>query len=317
MASQFGGISVAAPAASPINSGSPAIPAIAGMNAPSTADAVLPGGVPLPTASSNRNENYLKTLSPGIANYVKAISDGRAPLPQGFVMKTPFGQALVQAIGKYDPSFDVANANARIAMRKAATSGDLGKNITSLNTVLGHLDKLNSTIDALHNTNNPWYNAEIANPLSAQQPGTVMGTIGGMLGVNDTSYQKALKDFQSARAAATRELTRAFRGASGSESDVQDYGKLFDENAAPSALKEGVKSQIGLLQSRLQAAADQYNRGMGTTAQPLQFLTPANQAILKKLESENTDNPVQTGGSPAPDQGADINALLKKYGAHP
>lgn len=318
MPSQFGGV----PVDTTVTEAAPNLGSMFAVNPADAPGDPVEGLPPLPNISAHRNEKFLQTLPTGIASTIRAMADGRAEPPSGFLLKTPFGQHLQAALATYAPDFDLANVKSRIAMRKSATSGPLGTNIASLNTVAGHLKQLYDSVDGLHNSNNPWYNANIADPLSNQDagkdPGFLAGSaanIGGMLGVNDTSYQAALKKFESGRQAAASELTRAFRGATGNEADIQAYKALFNEHAAPDVIKAAIKDQVGKLMSRLHAAADQYNRGMGTTATPFQFLTPENAKIFQEL-AQGSDNGAAPSQSAATGiaHPADIDAILKKYG---
>jgi hypothetical protein len=51
-----------------------------------------------------------------------------------------------------DPTFDGVNFQARAKTRSDFTSGKSAQNITALNTVVGHLDHLDRTIDGLGNS---------------------------------------------------------------------------------------------------------------------------------------------------------------------
>jgi hypothetical protein len=180
----------------------------------------------------------------------------------------------MRLVGQYDPSFDLVNYNSRNKARQDFTSGKSAANITSFNTAIGHLGSLDKAIDNLRNSDYPAYNT-VSNWLANES--------------GDTRFQKARTDFQSAKTAVTEELTRAFRGTGGNVHDIIEWDKSLSEASSPAALHQAVKTAIELLKSRIEAIGDQYNRGMGTTKDPMKLLSDKAQAAVERLE----------GGQPA------------------
>lgn len=213
-------------------------------------------------------DDFLKTLPPATATIVKKLAEGQMQFPSGFAIQKPYWQGIIQAVAQYDPNFDAVNYNARAATRKDFTSGKSAQNITSFNTAIGHLGTLDNAIDDLHNTNIPWLN-NIQNTLA-----TASG---------DTRYQTAAKNFLTAKKAVVDELTRAFRGSGGNVYDIQEWEKAIDTADSPAALHAAVKQAVELLHSRIDSVGDQYNRGMGTTNDPIKLLSPKAQQTLRKI----------------------------------
>ncbi|CAA2139601.1 hypothetical protein [Hyphomicrobium sp. ghe19] len=239
-------------------------------------------GQPLqPTPQGASGEDYLKTLPKPMADQVKAIAEGRIPIPGGFALKTPYWQQMMTHISQYDPTFDAVNYNARAKTRNDFTSGKSAQNITSFNTAIGHLDELDHAIDGLDNSDYTAVNAA-TNATS---------------GVN-ADRAKRLAAFNTARNAVVEELTRAFKGTGGSLTEVQEWEKLIDPKASPAALKQTVKTAVNLLASRIDSVGEQYSKGMGTTADPVKLLSSKAQKTWKKWNPDA--EPEQPAASGAP-----------------
>lgn len=225
-------------------------------------------------------DDFLKTLPSTLANQVKAYAEGRQQIPQGFALKSPYFQKLMQYITTYDPSFDAVNYNARSKTRNDFTSGKSAQSINALNTVIGHLQSLSDSADALNNGNYPLLNQAENMYLSA-------------------TGDPRVTQFDTTKKAVVDELTRVWRGNGGSEGDIKTWSDQINAANSPAQL-HGVIGQIGdLLQSKINSLGETYQQGMGTTAQPLQFVTPKSAAVLKQLE----DRKMGRDANPKPVQG--------------
>lgn len=210
-------------------------------------------------------------LNDAQARRVKAIIEGREPYPSPNT-RSGDAQMIREAVHAADPTFDAVNYNSRAATRKNFTAGKAAGNLTAFNTAIGHLGSLNSAIDNLNNSGFPAWNKYIANPIAEQF---------------DPKYQKGLKEFETARTAVADELTRAFRGSGGNVHDIIQWEKAINAADSPAALKAAVRSAAELLNSRIVALGDEYNRGMNTTKDPLELLNPkAASAFKGMLEGE-------------------------------
>ncbi len=218
-------------------------------------------------------EEYLKSInSPSLAEQIRKYSKGELPIPTGFALKSPYFQRIMQMISQYDPTFDAVNYNARAATRKNFTSGPEARNITSFNTTMQHLGVLEKAINALNNSDYP----DVNRLLNNVQPR-----------MGNTKVNSAINNFNIAKNAVVSELTRAFRGTGGNVHDLLEWAKTLDANQPPSVLKEGIKQGLELLHGRIESLADQYKRGMGTTADPLQFLSPKARAEWGRIMGED------------------------------
>lgn len=245
-----------------------------------------------PDSTQSTGAEFLSTIPKPLADQVKALSEGRLAFPAGFALKSPYWQNMLQMVSQYDPTFDAINFNARVGTRKDFTSGTSAKSITALNTVIGHLNTFSKAADALDNTNLPAYNS-IANWVSSN------------------SGDPRVKQFENTRKAVADELTRVWRGTGGAEGDIQAWLNTMSAAGSPAQLHGVIKNIGDLLESRINALQDQYKRGMGTTEQPMQFLTREARTTLDRLEQKTSGVEVQPAapvlappGTPLPKPGS-------------
>lgn len=233
-------------------------------------------------------DDFLKTLPPSRARYIQAIANGDAAMPTGRNAASPQGQLLMDQVLQYDPTASAINLPARQATRKDFTSGKAAQNVTALNTAIGHLGSLDTSIAELRNTNFPAINK-------------IGQAIGGQV---DTTTQKALADFRAKRKAVADEVTRVFRGTGGAESDVQATLKNFDEANGPEALHSAVKATADLLSSRLEGLRSQYKQGMALTSDDFEIPNFHAKQALDKLAGNRPDataaQPAATASAPPP-----------------
>lgn len=231
------------------------------------AGAGVSGGIDLNKSSGLTGDEFLKTLPPEVAAEIKGYAEGRIPYSPTMA-RSPRGMAMTRLIEQYDPQFDAVNYASRQRTRNDFTAGKAAQNLSSFNTAIGHLDSLDKTIDPLGNTNYPLLN-------------TARNAVRGQ---TSQEYQIAQKNFATAKNAVVEELTRAFKGTAGSLTEVHEWEKVLNGADSPAALKAAVKQAVDLLESRIEAVGDQYNRGMGTTRQALELLNPKARATLERLK---------------------------------
>lgn len=233
-------------------------------------------------------------LPPADPNIVKGLIEGRITPPTQKAATSPYWQAQLTAAAEQDPSFDMVNFQARSKTRADFTSGKSAQNVTALNTVIGHLDHLDRTIDGLGNTGpGGALNFGPLNSLNNKAARLIANQAG-----NDVRY----KDFETAKTAVANELTRVFRGTGGAEADIQGWMKQLESAGSPEALHGVVRSMAELINSRVEALGEQYQQGMGTTKDPLTLLTPDKQKAFRRLMGEAGQE--DQSAAPAPSSGA-------------
>ncbi len=242
-----------------------------GAGAPSTGGPTPTGAPSGPSplagtpATGPTGDAFLKTLPPAIATQVKSYAEGRQAFPSGMALRTPYFQQMLQAVGQYDPSFDATNFNGRNKARGDFTAGASAKQITALNTVVGHLGDLSEKAGALGNTSLPTYNG-LKNWVSRE-----LGS-------------SAVTNFDTVKKGVTDELTRVWRGAGGSEADIKSWAENLSSAQSPEQLTGAFSTISGMLGARLDALENQKQQGLGRFGQDIQIVTPKSKATLARLQ---------------------------------
>jgi len=226
------------------------------------AGAMKAGAATPDVPAGQKNDEYLKHLEPAQAAQVKALAEGRMQFPSGFALRSPYWQGMLQAVAKYDPSFDAVNYNARAKTRSDFTSGKSAQQVNAINTVIGHLSTLREAADALNNSDFPMFN-RLAN--------TVSQATGSPKVTNFNTVKKAVAD----------EVTRVWRQAGGSVEDIKQAQANLDAAGSPAQLHEAIATYGQLLESKLASFNEQYRQGMGSDK--VDILTPESKRSLDKI----------------------------------
>lgn len=209
---------------------------------------------------------YLQSLPPGMQSQIKAIVEGRMQPPSGFALKSPQIQFLMKAAAQYEPGFDLTKWSSRAGTAKDFASGMAARNVTSLNTVIGHLSDLKEKADALGNTSYPLIN-------------TVKNTF------NTATGGAEANNFDLARNAVADELAKVFKGSGISDHEIAQWKSTLNAAQSPDQVKGAVKTAINLMESRLFALNDQRDRGMSTQNEPRSLLNEKSREGLAKIEA--------------------------------
>lgn len=226
-------------------------------------------GVEAPGDTTLTGDAYLATLPPGLAAQVKAMADGRRAFPTGAALRNFSIAKLVAAATQYDPALDAANAATRVATRKNFTSGKARGNITAINTALGHIGTLSKKADALDNKTFRTWNT-IGNAILTERG------------------DPRVKDFGIARDAVANELMRVFRQVGASTTEIEEWKRTIDSSDSPAQLKAEIGTAVDLLNSRLLSMQDEYQQGMGKSADVYEFLTPHAKQVFNALAPGGT-----------------------------
>jgi hypothetical protein len=222
------------------------------------------GGTPsVPGAAGTSGDEFLKTLPPAMAGTVKAISEGRLAMPTGMIMKTGYGQALMQNLNQYEPGFEGTNYGARFATAKAFASGKEAQSIRALNQATQHMGVLHEKGTALNNTAYPLLNTAL-NAL-ATGAGSASAT-----------------NFVAAAHPVAEEVSKVFKGANLSDSEVRQWEKSLSPNMSPEQMQGSLETISHLMDGALDALNVQYEKTMG---KPLNAMTPQSQATLDYIKN--------------------------------
>jgi len=212
-------------------------------------------------------KDFIAKLPPADAAQVQALAEGRMAFPAGKAASSPYWQQRLAQVAQYDPDFDAVNYNARAKTRADFTSGTSSRNIKALNTAIGHVGQLADQISGTASHGGFPFATTVNAIQNAAERG--MGDPG-------------ITNYAQTAGAVAGELTQVFRGSGGAEADIQRYLSELDPNASEEQKKAAIANITTLLKSRLDALNDQYVKGMGTTAQPLDVLDPHSKQVLAK-----------------------------------
>ena len=214
---------------------------------------------------------------------VDAIVAGRMQVPTGFALRSPYWQDVIERVAKKDPNFDATKYGGRAAAIRTFSSGPEARNVTALNTVIGHLGTLDEAASALQNKDLRAFNS-VANRLATE--------------LGDPRVQ----NFDTAKQAVAEETMRVFRQVGASELEARQWGQRITSSGSPQQLR-GVISTLGdLLDSRIKAIGQQYERTANQQGNPAR-VDPENVRVLDRLRG---------GGTPARARGGDQD-LINKY----
>ncbi len=231
-------------------------------------------------SSPNRNDKALTGLPDAAVSMIKMMVDGKMSPPSGMAMTKPYWQAFIAKASEYDPNFDETSWASRVATRKDFTVGKSADAVTAINTALSHAGTLVGDFDKLNN-----FRFTPAN--------VVLNEITPLFG--DARQGKARLTVD-ALASEARKVFAASGG--GNLTELKNWQNDFPINGSPSQHQIALAGFVDLLDGRLQTLADRYNRGMGTTAEPLNLLQPKARAVYEKLTGLVPRNSTgyQTGG---------------------
>jgi hypothetical protein len=242
-----------------------------------------PNATTWPGDWTKTGDEFLKSLPPQIQGLVKGYSDYSMTTQQLAAMGRG-ERAMYQAMAKQvNPSFDATQFDTRKKVRWSFTSGPDAKNVTSLNTVTGHLASLKKYGDALDNTASPPTNA-VKNFL-LQQKG-----------------DPRIKNFEAAATAVASELSNVFKGTA-TEQEIRAWRNNITPNMSPEMIRQSIDTIIQLMASRLQALGSKWEAGTGSP-KDFKLLSPKSRLILQSQlgVDPNTIDPTGTQPEALPEE---------------
>jgi hypothetical protein len=206
---------------------------------------------------------HIESSTKASDDVIKAVAEGRMQMPTGFALRSPYWQNVVERVAAIDPNFDAGKYGARAAARRTFASGPEARNVTAINTVIGHLGTLDEAATALNNKDLRAFNS-VANRLATE--------------LGDPRIQ----NFDTAKQAVAEETMRVFRQVGASEMEARMWGERITASGSPDQLR-GVIGTLGtLLDSRVQAIGQQFERTVNQTGNPAS-VDPKNRVVLDKL----------------------------------
>jgi hypothetical protein len=209
---------------------------------------------------------------------VDAILQGRMAPPTSFAASKPYWQGILSQAATKEPGFDLTQWGARYGTAKDFASGQARKNITSLDTVTGHLETLMDKANALDNYRFPSIN-EAKNYIGVQ------------------AGKPQVTEFNLARNAVADELAKVFRSSGMSESEIRRWQVELSAAGSPEQLRGGIRTAIDLLDSRRDALKQQYRSTMGREAP--EFLSEKGQKAIDRVRNWSDTGKDQASPAPA------------------
>ncbi|MDQ0010539.1 hypothetical protein J2T07_002729 [Luteibacter jiangsuensis] len=243
-------------------------------------------GLPLPGGTTDaqgyapgtpNGEDFLKTLPADRQGVVRAVVEGRYPVPTGKAATSPWWQSVVQDAQQVDPTFEAGSYQARAAARKDFTSGATAKNITALNTVAHHLDQLLEQGKQLNNGRFPLWNS-IAN-----SAGTHVG-------------KDAVNNYNLNADAVADELAKVFAGSSGALADREQIRSRLDASLSPTQQEGFGRTAASLIEGRLAGLQAQLDQGLGYGSKNIQLVSPDANALFTKFKGGEKPKAAANGG---------------------
>lgn len=218
------------------------------------------------TPANLHGDDYIKTLNPTQAAYIKSIANGELQIP------TPRGKAesaqledLNAAVKQYDPSFYSGRKSALDSFR----GGDDGKQIATFSKGIEHLDTLGQLAGQLNNTSSPAYNT-LAN-LVSKQTGSAKVT-----------------NFDAAKNIVGQELDKAIAGVGNTTiTGSKEAKEQLAAASSPEQLQGAIQTIQNLMGGQLTGLAQSYKNSVGGDGF-VNLLTPKAAQVFQNYETGKT-----------------------------
>lgn len=248
--------------------------ATGGNNLAIPAEQLQPGAAtPAPQSNSDvldaaskadkRNNEVLNGLTKPDANMVKAISDGKYPGPNPYMMARadPHTKFLMAKITEYDPSY----TDARFDSMKSFIAGPDALRAQNFNTAINHMGVLMKAGDALNQNELPVLN-KIANAYGIQT-----GTAAPVVYDNIAHYVGS-------------ELRKLYANSSGgSLPELEQIVKGLDKAQSPEQRNGVMTSNIDLMSGAMDSLANKKRTAMGLAYDANPILSPSAQQTLADM----------------------------------
>lgn len=197
-----------------------------------------------------------------IANYQVPLQVALSRLP------APARELVLKQVRELNPNYDASHYDVARKTEMDATTGNLAKTSNSQSTAIAHMDVLNQAVDALKN-------GDIR----------ILNQLGNALGVQVGKTPKTA--FEAIVHKVGPELASAYLAGGGSVGERGATEKDFDPSLSPDQLKSNISVSAKLLEGKIKANQEQYQRGTYGRGKQ-QLLTPEASEALKRLSSGGT-----------------------------
>ena len=199
-----------------------------------------------------------------------AVAIANYQLPPPAAGRSGPGAGVLRKVMAINPSYNAQNWQAQAQMMRNFTSGSTSKEISGINTALGHVATLGEAIDALHNNNVQVLN-RIGNAYNVQTGGDAVTTFNAIV------HKVA------------PELNRAYVGGVGSQGEIKTQESDFDPKLGDRQLRSNVAITTKLLRSKIGSLENQWKTTMGSDF-GARFIMPEAKAAVEKWAPEGGGN---------------------------
>jgi len=233
-------------------------------------------------AAGVQGEALYEYLPKQIAPMVKAMIEGRQPLPSGAAMRNPATLALIDAAHSVDPTFDATSWGARAAGAKDFTSGKSSEMVRAANQTLAHVGSLLDAMDNLKNGRFPVANA-VGNFVNEQ-------TGGGQPGA-----------FRTNAHAVAEEMSKVFKGANLSDAEIRQWEQNLTPNMSPEQQRTQIAKLSELLHGSLAALEEKRIAAIGpmAAAKAGPVIKEEGQKVLERIDNWVKGNGAQSAAPAA------------------
>lgn len=229
---------------------------------------------------------FLAQFPPQVASLIKGIADytiNPSSLPTS--KKQAMGgytQSEISALAsQYNPNYDAKSYATRAAMQKSITSGQYSQTITSANTLVQHLAKLQSDYAKLGNTG---FGGQILNPIhTASMEAVGSGNVNAVSTDINAVASEAAKIYKGTGAA--------------SDQEISAWQKGLSPNATPGQMQAAIQGMAELMGGKLSTLSDNYSSVMGQPGN-FQILTDQSAKSLHQLGVDPSTVDPTYGNSP-------------------
>jgi hypothetical protein len=225
-------------------------------------------------APGETGPSVLAKIPASLASQVKALAEGRLPMPSSFALAKPYWQTLLQLTSQYDPTFDAASAPARKAAITAFTgNGRAAQTIGSVNRVANHLQLLwnESKNLAGPDLGNSMLNSAVA-------------------GIGQSFEPQDAKAYDTEVQFIAGELEKIARNSPGTVSGVNDIINNLSRKQSASTRAAAIKAAVGIISGAIDPLKDQYNSAFtnGSARPNIPWVSPKAQQIYRNIAGVDT-----------------------------
>jgi hypothetical protein len=261
-----------------------------GAGAPTGVAGGAMGGVKMEDADKH-GEDYLGTLDPNRAALLRAIGEGRQPMPSGAQLKQPAGMALRSQVTQAYPDLNEQTFPARQKAFNDFYGGGKDQGVVaSVRQSAGHMLALSGSLQDLNNI----AGGKVVNaPLNAAEEALGVGSGANMPAVRMNVH------------AVADELGKIWKGGTNSDAEVKAWEDNFPYNGTPAQQRSAIGKAAELYRGGVDSLERKHRDSFGPAAAGLPPIRDSQaEQTISGIEQwaggKSTTPPAPGPGTPAP-----------------